>query len=156
MIAFAQVLCAVNLVQTLRGAERRPASERDNMLFAVEGMIAFLAVLLAIGAGIGGFFLGRSTAGGGATAVPTTSRPTTSAPAGAAIFKSAGCGGCHTLAAAGAHGTVGPNLDTARPPAALVVDRVSHGKGGMPSFAGQLSNAQIRAVAAFVAGATAK
>ena len=156
MIAFAQVLFAVNLVQTLRGAERRPASERDNMLFAVEGMIAFLAVLLAIGAGIGGFFLGRSTAEGGATAVPTTSRPTTAAPAGAAIFKSAGCGGCHTLAAAGAHGTVGPNLDTARPPAALVVDRVSRGKGGMPSFAGQLSNAQIRAVAAFVAGATAK
>jgi cytochrome c oxidase subunit II len=37
----------------------------------------------------------------------------TSAAAGLAVFSgSAGCGGCHTLAAASATGTVGPNLDT--------------------------------------------
>ena len=30
---------------------------------------------------------------------------------GETIFKGAGCGGCHTLAAAGASGTAGPNLD---------------------------------------------
>ena len=33
--------------------------------------------------------------------------------AGKAVFTSAGCAGCHTLADANAHGTVGPNLDHA-------------------------------------------
>ena len=34
---------------------------------------------------------------------------------GAKVFDSAGCGGCHTLAAAKSKGTVGPNLDQLRP-----------------------------------------
>jgi len=70
------------------------------------------------------------------------------------VFASAGCGGCHTLANAKAHGNVGPNLDDAHPSQALVLDRVLHGKGGMPAFAGQLSDAQIRAVARYVAAAS--
>jgi cytochrome c oxidase subunit 2 len=32
-------------------------------------------------------------------------------PAGAAVFASAGCGGCHTFTPAGSTGEVGPNLD---------------------------------------------
>ena len=36
---------------------------------------------------------------------------------GEAIFKGAGCAGCHTLAAAGATGTTGPNLDQLKPSA---------------------------------------
>jgi mono/diheme cytochrome c family protein len=70
---------------------------------------------------------------------------------GKAIFASAGCGGCHTLAAAGSSGTVGPNLDEAKPSQELAVDRVTNGQGGMPSFKGQLSEEQIQAVAEFVA-----
>jgi cbb3-type cytochrome c oxidase subunit III len=70
---------------------------------------------------------------------------------GKAIFASAGCSGCHTLAAAGASGNVGPNLDEARPSKELAIDRVTNGQGGMPSFKGQLSEAQIEAVATFVA-----
>jgi cbb3-type cytochrome c oxidase subunit III len=70
---------------------------------------------------------------------------------GKAIFASAGCSGCHTLAAAGASGTVGPNLDDAKPSKELAIDRVTNGRGGMPSFKGQLSEAQIQAVAAYVA-----
>ena len=35
----------------------------------------------------------------------------TSAAAGKLVFQNSGCGSCHTLAAAGATGTVGPNLD---------------------------------------------
>jgi mono/diheme cytochrome c family protein len=69
---------------------------------------------------------------------------------GKAIFESAGCSGCHTLAAAGSSGTVGPNLDDAKPSKELAIDRVTNGQGGMPSFKGQLSEAQIEAVATFV------
>ena len=70
---------------------------------------------------------------------------------GESIFASAGCGGCHTLAAAGSSGTVGPNLDEAKPTKDLAVDRVTNGRGGMPSFKGQLSDEQIEAVAQYVA-----
>lgn len=69
---------------------------------------------------------------------------------GEALFASAGCAGCHTLAAAGADGTVGPSLDDTKPPLELVVDRVTNGKGGMPAFGGQLSAEQIDAIAEYV------
>jgi mono/diheme cytochrome c family protein len=74
--------------------------------------------------------------------------------AGAKIFKSAGCTGCHTLADAKATGTVGPNLDQAKPDYRLVTARVTLGKGAMPSFKGQLSDQQIADVAAYVVKAT--
>jgi mono/diheme cytochrome c family protein len=45
----------------------------------------------------------------GSVAQPTV--PEGDAAAGKAVFASAGCGSCHTLAAAGASGQVGPNLD---------------------------------------------
>jgi mono/diheme cytochrome c family protein len=72
------------------------------------------------------------------------------ATAGKAVFASAGCGGCHTLADAGTSGNVGPNLDDAKPDAALVTDRVTNGQGVMPSFKDQLSEKQIADVAAYV------
>ena len=74
--------------------------------------------------------------------------------AGKAVFTSAGCVGCHTLADAGATGTVGPNLDDAKPDTELVVTRVTKGMGGMPPFAGQLTDQQIADVAAYVTQAT--
>ena len=74
--------------------------------------------------------------------------------AGKAVFTSAGCVGCHTLADAGATGTVGPNLDEAKPDNELVVTRVTKGQGAMPAFAGQLTDQQIADVAAYVTQAT--
>jgi mono/diheme cytochrome c family protein len=74
--------------------------------------------------------------------------------AGKTIFLSAGCTGCHTLADAKATGTVGPNLDQAKPDYRLVTARVTLGKGQMPSFKGQLSSQQIADVAAYVVKAT--
>jgi mono/diheme cytochrome c family protein len=74
---------------------------------------------------------------------------------GKSIFTS-NCGSCHTLADAGTAGTVGPNLDQARPPKSLVVDRVTNGKGAMPSFKGSLDPAQIQAVADYVSSAAGK
>ncbi len=75
---------------------------------------------------------------------------------GKAVFQKAGCTSCHTLKDAGATGTVGPNLDQKKPPKALVVDRVTNGKGAMPSFKAQLSPAEIQAVAAYVSSVAGK
>jgi mono/diheme cytochrome c family protein len=82
-----------------------------------------------------------AVAGTGATAEAPTD--------GMTIFAQT-CGSCHTLADAGTSGTVGPNLDQSRPPKDLVVDRVTNGRGAMPSFEGQLDDAQIEAVADYV------
>jgi mono/diheme cytochrome c family protein len=83
----------------------------------------------------------------GVRAVPANA----DAAAGRSVFASAGCGTCHTLRAAGTSGLIGPNLDSLSPTYAQVRTKVRRGGGGMPSFAGPLSAAQIRDVAAFVA-----
>ena len=72
------------------------------------------------------------------------------------VFKTAGCESCHTLSDAGATGSVGPNLDDAKPSAALVIDRVTNGKSPMPSFKGQLTADEIKAVAAYVSTVAGK
>jgi mono/diheme cytochrome c family protein len=74
--------------------------------------------------------------------------------AGKKIFQSAGCTGCHTLKDAGSTGTVGPNLDDAKPSASRAVQRVTNGAGQMPPFKGQLTDQQIADVAAYVAKAS--
>ncbi len=85
----------------------------------------------------------------------TGSAEVTGDPAkGEPVFAAAGCNSCHTLSAANANGNIGPNLDDAKPSFDLVVERVSEGKGVMPSFKGQLTDEQIRDVAAFVAEST--
>ena len=73
------------------------------------------------------------------------------AAAGADVYSSAGCGSCHTLAAAGSTGTSGPNLDDLQPDAATVAEQVANGGGGMPPFKDQLSEQEIADVAAYVA-----
>ena len=72
------------------------------------------------------------------------------ATAGKGVFTSAGCASCHTLKDAGSNGTVGPNLDDRKPSFQLVVERVTLGKGVMPSFKGQLKDQQIADVAQYV------
>ncbi len=74
---------------------------------------------------------------------------------GKSIFTTT-CGSCHTLSDAGTTGTVGPNLDAAKPAKALVIDRVTNGQGAMPSFKGSLDEAQIQAVAEYVSSAAGK
>jgi mono/diheme cytochrome c family protein len=104
-----------------------------------------------------------SAAAGATTAAATTAaattaqaQPASNLAAGKQVFRSAGCVACHTLKDAGASGTVGPNLDQAKPPRSLVVDRVTNGKGPMPSFKGQLSPQQIQAVATYVSSVAGK
>ena len=91
---------------------------------------------------------GTETTGGGETGMAGD------AAAGKEVFETAGCTSCHTLADANATGTVGPNLDDAKPPHDLVVERVTNGMGPMPPFKGELSEQQIEDVAAYVVSAT--
>jgi mono/diheme cytochrome c family protein len=81
----------------------------------------------------------------------TAERPTD----GKSIFTTT-CGACHTLSDAGTSGAVGPNLDGAKPSKDRVVDRVTNGQGGMPSFKGTLDEAQIQAVADYVSSTAGK
>ncbi len=125
------------------------------------------AVLLALAA----FSAGLAGCGGGEEVSPTpetivgtlpeattSEQPTSTvegdAANGAKIYASAGCGGCHTLQAAGSSGSVGPNLDDAKPDFALVVDRVTNGQGAMPSFSDSLSEQEIADVAQYVVDST--
>lgn len=75
---------------------------------------------------------------------------------GKAVFAKAGCVSCHTLKDAGATGTIGPNLDERKPSVELAIDRVTNGKNVMPAFKGQLTDAEIRAVAKYVASVAGK
>jgi mono/diheme cytochrome c family protein len=75
---------------------------------------------------------------------------------GKSLFASAGCGSCHTLKAANATGTVGPNLDQSTITEAAEVKQIENGGGGMPAFKDQLSKAQIEALAKFVVSSRAK
>ena len=95
---------------------------------------------------------GEEAGGGEEGGTPTTPAAPAAgdAAAGKQVFATAGCVACHTLADAGSTGTVGPNLDDAKPPAALVVERVTNGMGAMPPFKGQLTEKQIEDVAAYV------
>ena len=90
------------------------------------------------------------------TTTGATTTTATAAPDGKAVFAKAGCGGCHTLKAAGSSGNVGPNLDQLKPAKDAVAHQVEVGGGAMPAFKGQLSPAEIDAVAAFVSSNAGK
>jgi len=66
------------------------------------------------------------------------------------VFASAGCVGCHTFAAAGAAGAIGPSLDASTLDEAAVAAVVANGRGGMQGFADELSAQEIADVAAYV------
>jgi mono/diheme cytochrome c family protein len=114
----------------------------------VPGRLALAASIVALGlAGCGG-----SDNGGGGGAGSSSS----SNDAGAKVFSDAGCKTCHTLKAAGATGSVGPDLDKLQPSTDLVNNQVNSGGGAMPSFKGKLSDAQIKAVADYVSANAGK
>ena len=122
-------------------------------------------VLVAAAAGCGAEGTTRALPQTVVGTVPTTATPTlppspagklTGNPtAGATIFKT-NCGACHTLAAAGTSGTVGPNLDQAHPDYARASSQVWFGGGAMPPFgkSGQLKPQQVADVAAYVVKST--
>ena len=101
-----------------------------------------------------GTALALGACGGSSSSPASSSSSSSHSRSGKQIFTSAGCASCHTLAAAHASGSIGPDLDNLKPSYARTVAQVTHGGGTMPSFSGSLSKAQISAVARFVASAT--
>jgi mono/diheme cytochrome c family protein len=129
-------------------------------LFSLVTVVLFVATLAAVVV-----FAKEDEAAHGAEAAETHAGETTEtdaeeappagdAAAGEAVFAENGCGDCHTLEAAGASGTIGPNLDESQPDAALVEERVRDGAGAMPAFEGRLSDQQIADVTAYVVEST--
>jgi mono/diheme cytochrome c family protein len=121
--------------------------------------LALAAIVLAVAA------CGGSSGSSSSAAPPTTSTPTStpassgggevSAAAGKVVVSS-NCATCHTLADAGATGSVGPNLDDLKPDEETVKNQVTNGGGGMPAFGGQLSETQIESVAKYVSSVAGK
>jgi mono/diheme cytochrome c family protein len=117
-------------------------------------MLAVVGLLLAAGAA--GFVIGRESAPGEGGPAPTAPATTAveggDAAAGAEVFASAGCGGCHIYGPAGSTGEVGPSLDTTALDATQVEAIVSTGRGAMPAFGDRLDDEEIADVAAYVTG----
>ena len=120
-------------------------TDRVNIRSTVAAL-ALAAIVLAVAA-CGG------SSGSSSSAAPrphaTSRRQEVSAAAGKVVFTS-NCATCHTLADAGATGSVGPNLDDLQPDEETVKNQVTNGGGGMPAFGGQLSATQIESVATYV------
>jgi mono/diheme cytochrome c family protein len=126
----------------------------------VVALVLILGALGLVGAGCGGdddssgtpATTAETTTGGGETT--TGGGKTGAAVNGKAVFASAGCGSCHTYSKAGSSGSIGPNLDDLAPSFDTVVRQVTNGGGAMPPFKDQLTEQEIRDVAAFVSGSS--
>ena len=83
---------------------------------------------------------------------------------GRALFEDEGCDACHSIAAVGAEGRLGPRLDTLDEDADDIVEGITEPRedtaDGFPEnlmptdFAERMGDADIRALAAFVAAAS--
>lgn len=130
------------------GEQKRPPS-----LWLVLALPVSLAItVLALGFGLLSALAIDDEGGGEAT--PTETQPSPAAE-GEDIFASQGCGGCHTLTAAGASGAVGPNLDETQLSEAEIASVVTNGRNEMPAFSASLSEDDIGAVAAYVSESAA-
>ncbi|MGL6279187.1 MAG: cbb3-type cytochrome c oxidase subunit I [Gaiella sp.] len=174
VLAAAQALFFWNVIQTLRGKgglatfdERGlplPSEKKDWSVPVAEATLVMAALALAGGFALAGYLVGRETGGDGTTVTITegggATGGETEAPgggggdeaAGAEVFASAGCGGCHVFTPAGSIGEVGPSLDETTLGPDEIAALVVAGKGGMPSFSERLSEEEIADLAAYVSG----
>lgn len=178
LLVVALVFIAFALVVSMVIPRSRPDFPGDRLgLFVFVSLILFAAVAATVVATAGGEGHERAETEAAATEPAETEETETGeetgttgtepepgqggagdgdAAAGEGVFASAGCGGCHVLAAADASGTIGPNLDESQPSFDLVVDRVTNGMGAMPAFDDRLSEEEIRNVAAYVTESTSE
>ncbi len=158
------------------------------LIGTVAGVVAMIIVIVLTGTttsgatsvGLGPLPLSTASLSSGPTSTPTSTPPpdtggsstggaTGNADNGKVIFTGAGgCGSCHTLAAAGTSGTVGPDLDTlaadaskaGEPLDAFIKSSIDdpgayvpsgYADGVMPTtFASTLSSSDINDLVAFI------
>jgi len=132
----------------------------------VRALLAALVVLV-MGCAIAGVGMGEAPAErepAPSQAQVAASAQRIAAAEGRRLFDDQGCGRCHAIAAAGADGKLGPRLDTLDEDAADIAesiaeprDDIADGYPGklMPGdYAERMDDAQIAALAAFVAAAS--
>ena len=134
-------------------------------------VLAALTVLV-MGGAIAGIGIGQATAErqpapGVAQVAAARQRIAAGGPAtvrGRARFAAEGCGACHSIAAAGANGKLGPRLDTLADGADDIVESITDPRDdiadGFPpklmptDYAQRMSHADVQALAAFIAAAS--
>ena len=128
-------------------------------MHAAEGALVLVALLLAFAFAVGGYLVGREhgkRTAAAATTVQTSTGGgdgcTGDAKAGAEVFASAGCGGCHTLAAAGVDRHRRPRRSTAKNLVRGARHRARHERHGARCRRSAISSSeqQIADVAAYV------
>src|SRR5262245_30064162 len=147
LIMVAATFIAWAIITAIFVPKRNPTVPRRLDAYILVSAILFVSQMTAVVWGTGTQEVEEEAhaaegGGSGGTTGETTGTPPPAAgdaTAGKQVFETAGCTSCHTLADAGSSGTVGPNLDDAKPSADLVVERVTNGMGVMPPFKGQLS-----------------
>lgn len=77
-------------------------------------------------------------------------KPSAAIEAGRELFNTWSCSACHTLSDAGSSGAVGPSLDNPKLTHDFIVNRVTNGSGPMPSFGGQIAEADIGKLADYI------
>jgi mono/diheme cytochrome c family protein len=100
---------------------------------------------LALGAGLAFSGLGFAP---GAHAADGAEKDVVSA--GRDLFNTWSCSACHALSDAGSSGAVGPSLDNPNLTRDAIINRVTNGGGPMPSFGGQISEADIAKLADYI------
>ena len=174
VLALAQFLLVINVVQTLRG-KTSAGTQRITLGVsrpkltspALQGGVIALTLIATSGLALAGWAIGNANQDKATAAfLPPIEQPAggggtdgggqDNLAAGQQVFVATGCGGCHVLSAAGATGAVGPSLDETKPSEDVVIDTVTNGLGAMPAFGSQLSPDQIAAVAEFVAESAGK
>ena len=103
--------------------------------------LAALALTAGLAVGIGGL-AGRAHA--------EDTKPSDAITAGRELFNNYSCSACHALSDAGSSGSVGPDLDNPNLTRDAIVTRIEMGGGPMPSFAGQISEADIGKLADYI------
>ena len=100
-----------------------------------------LALVGGLAAGVGSF---------ATQAHAEEAAPSDLVAAGREMFNTWSCSACHTLSDAGSSGAVGPSLDNPKLTHDFIVNRVTNGSGPMPSFGGQIADADIAKLADYI------
>jgi mono/diheme cytochrome c family protein len=150
LVLFFVVLGIGVVLAAMKSGRRGPLLDADTRTGRrlVAALVAATAALFGVGIPVAvGFLNGGEQSRSAQSGIELTADQ----EKGRELFGRA-CQQCHTLKAANAVGTVGPNLDELRPPRGLVLDAIekgrARGQGNMP--AQLVEGREARQVAAFV------